>query len=274
MPTPVDAGSQDRYVMIMGMFGRLQSNISLIRTFEFSASLLGIILALPVLFVISAAIWFCDFGPPLYVAVRIGQGGRKFKMLKLRSMRVDGDDPAGGNFTKADDPRITPVGRCLRAAKLDELPQLWNVLRGDMSLVGPRPLPEPEVNGYTEEEARRLLSVRPGMTDLASLIFADESEILRGRPDAPRLYEMTIRPWKNQLALLHLENRSLRVDLKIILLSVAGVVSRQIALNGAESILRHWGAGEALARVTKREGRLPVFSLPAEVVGAAVERTI
>ena len=124
-------------------------------------------------------------------------------MVKFRTMIPDAVE-AGVSSTAAGDPRITRVGRILRRAKLDELPQLWNVLTGEMSLVGPRPQVEPEAALYTAEE-RRMLEVRPGITDLASIVFADEGEILAGAADPDLLYNQIIRPWKSRLALLYLE---------------------------------------------------------------------
>src|SRR5207302_1623571 len=116
----------------------------------------------------------------------------------------------------AGDARITRTGHILRRTKLDELPQLWNVLIGDMSFVGPRPQVQADAALYTEAE-RRMLEVRPGITDLASIVFADESEILAGSLDPDLLYNQIIRPWKSRLALHGVERGSLGTDLKILL---------------------------------------------------------
>jgi lipopolysaccharide/colanic/teichoic acid biosynthesis glycosyltransferase len=223
-----------------------------------AVALAALIVTLPLLIAVAAVIWLSDFGPPFYLAVRIGKDGRKFKMLKLRSMVVNSDSREMV-FTTADDPRITPLGRWLRATKLDELAQLWNVVRGDMSLVGPRPQPEAEVNYYSEEEWR-LLSVRPGLTDIATLIFADESEILRGRLDAEQFYWGTLQLWKKRFALLHLDHRTLRLDMKVILLTIAGLLSRRTTLDGVLSILRDCKASGVLLRVARRNG--PVLPYP------------
>ena len=128
-------------------------------------------------------------------------------MLKFRTMIPDAWK-SGVNSTAAGDRRITRVGALLRKAKLDELPQLWNVLKGDMSLVGPRPQVRAETDLYTSEE-RRMHSIRPGVTDLASIVFADEGEILAGSADPDLLYNQIIRPWKSRLALLYVDRRTL-----------------------------------------------------------------
>jgi len=151
------------------------------RFFDITFSLLGLILMSPVLLIFVILIWAQDFHSPLYVAPRIGRYGRIFSMIKLRSM-VAGADKTGVDSTSASDERITWVGHLIRKYKLDEFSQLWNVLKGDMSLVGPRPNVEREVVLYTDEE-RHLLDVRPGVTDLASIVFSDEGEILAGSED-------------------------------------------------------------------------------------------
>jgi lipopolysaccharide/colanic/teichoic acid biosynthesis glycosyltransferase len=145
-------------------------------------------------------------------------------MLKFRSM-VANADRIGGSSTSADDARLTTAGRFLRRFKLDELPQLLNVLRGDMSFVGPRPQVEWAVNLYTSDE-RRLLGVRPGITDFASLQFRNEGEILRGSLDPDRDYLEKIAPHKIRLGLYYVQHCSFTVDAKILaatILSLAGV---------------------------------------------------
>ena len=119
------------------------------------------------------------------------------------------------NSTAAADPRITPIGKVLRSCKLDELPQLINVLKGDVSLVGPRPQVQADAEMYTAVE-RRLFTARPGITDLASIVFADEGEILRGSRDPDLEYHRVIRPWKSRLALIYLERQSMMLDVRIL----------------------------------------------------------
>jgi len=163
-----------------------------------------------------------DGGPVLFRGERIGVGGRPFGMLKFRSMRVDAAR-TGGSSTAHDDPRLTAAGRMLRRWKLDEWPQFYNVLRGDMSLVGPRPQVAWDVRRYTERE-RLLLTVRPGITDWASIVFRDEGGILAGHADPDEAYDELIRPRKIALGLAYVQNRSLRTDLEILALTAAAVL--------------------------------------------------
>ncbi|MEV6342707.1 sugar transferase [Actinoplanes sp. NPDC051851] len=164
-----------------------------------------------------AAVWMIkreDGGPILYRGIRIGRGGRPFAMLKFRSMVIDAAR-LGSASTADDDPRLTRTGRMLRRWKLDELPQLVNVLAGDMSLVGPRPQVASDVARYTDRE-RRLLDVRPGITDWSSILFRDEGGILAGHDDVDRAYDELIRPRKIQLGLEYVDRRSLGTDLRIL----------------------------------------------------------
>ncbi|GAA1582117.1 GNAT family N-acetyltransferase [Actinoplanes couchii] len=168
----------------------------------------------------AAAAWMIhreDGGPVLYRGTRIGRYGRPFAMLKFRSMVVDASR-LGGPSTADDDPRLTRTGAFLRRWKLDELPQLVNVLTGDMSLVGPRPQVASDVSRYTEDEMR-LLDVRPGVTDWASIVFHDEGTILAGHDDVDRAYDELIRPGKIALGLAYVEHRGFRTDLRILVLT-------------------------------------------------------
>jgi len=188
----------------------------------------ALLLLLPVLVVMGTAVWVEDRGSPWSGGVRVGLRGREFRMWKFRSMRP-GAALTGVNSTASGDVRITRVGRFLRSWKLDELPQLWNVVTGDMSLVGPRPQVREEVSLYTSDELR-MLDARPGITDLASIVFSDEGEILAGSPDPDLLYAQIIRPWKSRLALLYIDRGSWIVDLKILLWTATALLSRPRAL--------------------------------------------
>lgn len=184
------------------------------RVLDFTAALFGlVVLSLP-LALIAMAIKLGSSGPVLYAAPRVGLGGGLFRMYKFRTMVVNADQ-LGGSSTPNDDARITRVGRFLRRFKLDELPQLLNVLNGTMSLVGPRPQVQWAVDLYTPAQ-RRVLEVQPGITDYASLHFPDEGEILRGSTDPDRDYMEKIHPEKMRLSLEYLARRSLVVDLGII----------------------------------------------------------
>ncbi|MGH2379079.1 MAG: sugar transferase [Candidatus Limnocylindria bacterium] len=184
------------------------------RALDVAGALIGLVLAAPVWLAVAILIRLDSPGPVVYRGTRIGRQGRPFRMWKFRTMVADADR-TGVWSTAADDPRITRVGRLLRATKLDELPQLVNVLAGDMSLVGPRPQVAADVARYTDEE-RELLTVRPGITDEASIRFRNESEILRGHPDPDAAYDALIRPEKSRLGLAYVRSRALSTDLRIL----------------------------------------------------------
>ena len=167
------------------------------RALDFTLSALGLIALAPFLLLIGCCIKFASRGPVLFRQLRVGKNGRLFQILKFRSMLVDSAkrDLA---MTVSGDERITAIGRVLRKYKIDELPQLWNVLRGDMSLVGPRPELPVYVDRYTLEQLE-VLSVRPGITDPASLFYRDEERLLQESPDPEHLYCETILPHKLSL---------------------------------------------------------------------------
>jgi lipopolysaccharide/colanic/teichoic acid biosynthesis glycosyltransferase len=152
----------------------------------------------------------------------VGRHGNPFKIFKIRTMVINADK-IGGPSTSDDDPRITKIGKFIRKYKLDELPQLINVLRGEMSFVGPRPEVPIEVETYTAEE-QRILSVRPGITDWASLTYHNEGEILKGSADPHQAYREKIRPGKIKLALKYVDQHSLLIDIKIIYQTLATLV--------------------------------------------------
>ena len=184
------------------------------RTFDAVAAAAGLIVLSPVIAGIAIAIKRGSKGPLLYKGTRVGMNGEPFQMLKFRTMVVDADK-IGGSSTPEDDPRITPIGKTLRKYKLDELPQLINVLKGEMSFVGPRPQVQWAVDLYTPEE-REILTVRPGITDEASLKFSNEAEILKGSKDPDKDYIEKIHPEKMRLSREYVRNRSFSGDLSII----------------------------------------------------------
>lgn len=184
------------------------------RSLDFICSVLGLILLSPVLVSIAAAIKHGSQGPVFYRGLRAGRNDKPFRIYKFRSMVVNAEQ-VGGPSTSDLDPRITSIGRFMRKFKLDELPQLLNVLRGDMSLVGPRPQVPDYVARYGDEE-RAVLQVRPGITDWASIWNSDEGAILAMHPDPDRAYDELIHPTKMRLQLLYVHHNSLWVDIKII----------------------------------------------------------
>lgn len=184
------------------------------RLFDVLAALCGLLLLLPLLLTIAAVIKLSSPGPVLYSQLRVGRHGRRFRIYKFRSMVVNADK-LGSSVTTGGDRRITTIGRILRRTKLDELPQLWNVLTGDMSLVGPRP-DVPEIVDTYNPELRRILEVRPGMTSIASLHLRDEELLLAVARHPDDAYLKVMVPYKIRLAMQHVENQSIWFDLKII----------------------------------------------------------
>ena len=189
------------------------------RAVDVSLAVLGLLASAPLALVTALIIRMTSPGPVLYRGMRVGRNGRLFAMLKFRTM-VTNAESLGGSATAEDDPRITPVGRFLRRYKLDELPQLFNVLRGDMSVVGPRPEVEKYVSVATPA-GREILSVLPGITDWASIWNSNEAAVLEGSRDPEKTYEELIRPTKIALQLVYVRERSTRTDLAIITHTVA-----------------------------------------------------
>ncbi|MFH1563833.1 MAG: sugar transferase [Nitrospirota bacterium] len=194
------------------------------RLFDIIFSIIGLVLLFPLFVVISTLIKIEDGGPIFFCGIRIGRFGKPFKMYKFRSMVVNADK-IGGPSTSDDDPRLTKMGKFIRKYKLDELPQLINVLKGEMSFVGPRPEVPFYVNMFTEEE-KRILSVKPGITDWASIWNPDEGAILAGSPDPEKTYMEKIRPEKIRLQLKYVHEHSFWTDLKIIFLTLTKIFQR------------------------------------------------
>ena len=164
-------------------------------------------------------------------------------------------DKTGVDSTSNNDSRITPVGHFIRKTKLDELTQIINILKGEMSFVGPRPNVETETNLYTKVE-KKILSVRPGITDFASIIFADEGSILENSSNPNLDYNQLIRPYKSRLALFYIEKRSFYIDLKIIFLTFLVIFNRPLSLKRLSLLLKNLGADSKLVDLAKREGKL------------------
>jgi lipopolysaccharide/colanic/teichoic acid biosynthesis glycosyltransferase len=191
------------------------------RAFDVAVASAGLVLASPLLIVAMIAVKAGSPGPAFYRGARVGRDGRIFHILKLRTMR-EGADARGPALTSAGDPRVTRVGRLLRRTKLDEIPQLLNVIRGDMSLVGPRPEHPDFVKHYTDEQ-REVLAVRPGITGPSSLAFIREEEMLTGA-DPVAEYVTSIMPRKLAMDLEYVRTATFGGDLKIIGLTVLRVL--------------------------------------------------
>jgi lipopolysaccharide/colanic/teichoic acid biosynthesis glycosyltransferase len=230
------------------------------RSFDVIAAGLGLLALSPLLFPAMILVWWQDKRSPFYVAARVGRHGEPFKMIKLRSMAMNADQ-SGVDSTGADDPRITPIGHFIRRTKLDELSQLWNVLVGDMSLVGPRPNVKRETDLYTSVE-RGLLAGKPGITDFASIVFADEADILKGLPDPDIAYNQLIRPGKGMLGLFYIQRRSFLLDVYLCLLTVLALFSRRHALAALVRLLSSIGASDKLQQLASRSSPLVPMAPP------------
>lgn len=224
------------------------------RILDFVVALLGSLIASPILLPVIFLVWVQDRQSPFYIARRVGKDGRLFDMVKLRSMVVNADKN-GVASTSNSDARITPIGHFIRNYKLDELTQLWNVLLGDMSLVGPRPNVQSETDLYTNTE-KKLLSVKPGITDFSSIIFSDEGNILAGRQDPDLSYNQLIRPWKSRLGLIYITHQSMWLDIQLVLYTIIAIASKSHAISWIVKKLDAFDAGEDVIQVSRRDKAL------------------
>jgi len=192
------------------------------RIFDFICCFVALLALLPLLLILAIAVKLSSRGTAIFAQERVGRSGRRFRLYKFRTMEVDAA-LRGPAITRGGDARVTGVGKFLRRFKLDELPQLWNVVKGDMSIVGPRP-EVPKYVALFPSEYERVLTVRPGITDLATLEYRDEEAILKQAADAEKFYVETVLPAKLRLNLEYLEKRGFFFDLKLILLTLLRIV--------------------------------------------------
>ncbi len=191
------------------------------RIFDFISSFIGLILLSPLFIIVALLIKAEDKGSVFFRQERVGQNGKTFKIYKFRTM-VENAEKLGAQVTKEDDPRITKIGRILRKYKIDELPQLINVIKGDMSLVGPRP----EVEKYVEifkEDYKEILKVKPGITDYASLEYKDENKLLKGSKNPEKIYIEKILPEKIKYYKRYIKDISFITDIKLIFKTIWGI---------------------------------------------------
>lgn len=192
------------------------------RAVDAVAAALGLLVSLPLIAMCAVAVGLSSAGPPLYRQRRVGRGGTPFWLYKLRTMRPSRGGPL---VTARGDPRVTGVGRFLRRSKLDELPQLWNVLRGDMALVGPRP-EVPDYVDLADPLWRRVLEARPGLTDPVTLRLRDEEEVLSTAPGDPEtFYREQLQPRKLRAYARYLDRRNLRTDLRTLADTLIAIVA-------------------------------------------------
>ena len=190
------------------------------RVFDLVSSVIGLVVLAPILVLVSLFVWLGDRGPVFFRQERVSRGGRIFRIHKFRTMRVANTGSPG---TRADDDRITPLGKVLRKTKLDELPQLIDVALGDMSLVGPRPEVPRYVAMWGDEARAEILSVRPGITDPAAIAYRNEQDELAAAEDPEAHYTQVILPRKVAMYRDYVRNRSFTGDIKVILGTLAAV---------------------------------------------------
>jgi len=233
----------------------------MIRLLDYILYLLIAVVILPIVLFFALLIFLCDRHNPFYVSVRIGKNGKSFKMIKLRSMCVD-SWKYKADTTADDDPRITPIGRIVRRFKIDELPQIVNVLKGDICIVGPRPQVTTEVNRYTSIE-KGILKIKPGITDISSIVIADLGNISKGAKDPDLFYAQIVRPWKSRLALLYVEHASVWLDLRLMFYTVTNMFARSWTLNKLSKIVCQWEYDvEDLPEIVARRKSLYAYPIP------------
>ncbi len=221
------------------------------RLFDIVVALTLLIIFSPFLIIFGFLIWKQDLHSPFYVAPRVGKNETKFNMIKFRSMVVNADK-SGVDSTSASDSRITPLGSFIRKYKIDELPNFFNILKGEMSFVGPRPNVKRETDLYTTEE-KQLLTVCPGITDFSSIVFSDEGDILEGSSNPDLDYNQLIRPWKSRLGIFYIDNRSIWMDIQLMLLTTVAIISKSKSLGTINKILVKYSANEQLISVSLRD---------------------
>jgi lipopolysaccharide/colanic/teichoic acid biosynthesis glycosyltransferase len=220
------------------------------RLFDLAVALILIIVFSPLLILFSFLIWRQDRHSPFYIAPRVGKNETIFQMIKFRSMIINADK-SGVDSTSSSDSRITPLGNIIRKYKIDELPNFFNIIKGDMSFVGPRPNVKRETDLYTSKE-KILLSVRPGITDFASIIFSDEGDILEHSKDPDLDYNQLIRPWKSRLGLFYVKNRTIWLDIQLMLLTALAIISKPRSIKTVKKILSNKFASEKLVNISQR----------------------
>ena len=230
------------------------------RIFDILFSLGGLLFFSPILIFFLISVWRYDKRSPLYISPRVGKNSKIFNLIKIRTMTVDADKK-GISSTSNNDSRIIPIGQKIRKYKIDELTQLFNVLIGNMSLVGPRPNVKSEVDLYTEIE-KELLSVKPGITDFSSIVFSDEGKILENKENPDLSYNQLIRPWKSRLGLIYTKHQSILLDLELMIFTLVALISKPMALKWVVKKLEKFNVDQKIIDVAKRDKELFPFPPP------------
>ena len=230
--------------------------------FFYIISLISFIFIFPFFLIIALIIFLTDFNSPFYLSTRVGKNNKLFKLIKFRSMRVDKGKGKNLVLSTSDiDPRITKIGHFIRRFKIDELPQFINVIRLEMTIVGPRPNVIEEIRMYTDEE-KKLLNVMPGITDISSIVFSDEGSILKEYEDPNLAYNQIIRPWKSKLGLFYISNKNIILDFKIIFLTIYAIFNKSKALDVLNKLLESLKADYDILEVSGRRKKLHPTSPP------------
>jgi lipopolysaccharide/colanic/teichoic acid biosynthesis glycosyltransferase len=199
-------------------------NQFLIRIFDVFSTTLGLLILSPILLIISLVLKFSGEGEIFYKQARVGRGKKQFFIYKFATMVKDSPSIGSGELTEYNDPRVLPVGKLLRKTKLNELPQLFNVFLGDMSLIGPRPQTQRYFSLFSHRSRELISQVRPGVTGIGSLLFRDEEEIFRKSSNAVLLDDTVITPYKGELEQWYISNQSFYLYLKVLLLTIYAVI--------------------------------------------------
>lgn len=197
------------------------------RFFDIFLSFIALVILTPLLLPVMIVLRFTGEGEIFYIQQRAGQGGSEFGLLKFATMLKNSPNIGSGEITVRDDPRVLPFGKLLRKTKVNELPQLWNILAGDMSVVGPRPMVPNTYANYPENARNKLNTVRPGLSGVGSIIFRDEEKYLAGREEPMMFYREHIIPYKSDLEIWFVENNSLWLYIKVIAVTAWVVIFSQ-----------------------------------------------
>lgn len=202
----------------------------MIRILDLALATVALVLLAPILVPTALILAVTGEGEVFYKQVRVGKGGVKFSLLKFATMLRNSPSIGTGSITVRDDPRVLPVGKFLRKTKINELPQLINILRGEMSLIGPRPLTDDTFSFYSETQKQLIKSVLPGLSGVGSIVFRDEESLMQKVGNPREFYANKISPYKGELELWYVRNRSLSTYIKCILLTIWVVIRPRSAL--------------------------------------------
>lgn len=220
------------------------------RLFDFTMALLGIMVTLPIMLIVAIIIKITSKGPVLFRQKRLTKGMKEFEIYKFRSMRTDYDKDGKGIQTKGSSTAITPVGKFIRKTKLDELPQFFNIIKGEMSFVGPRPELPRRLQYYTETQ-KEMFAVRSGISSPASIVFSDEEYLMNKVQDPEKFYIEKIMPYKIELNKYYAKNQSFFWDIWIIIatiLKIIGKVKNEDVVKDEELLAGHKNLLEAVDR--------------------------